>query len=137
MTRVSAKLLNLKLSKKLFGEFAQCVSKAHRHDTAQFLESLLSPTECIMLTKRIAVVAMLHDECSVYRIAEVLQMSTSTVDAMRKKYEEGCYTPITRTIGKSKKEREEFWKTVEIILRAGMPSRGRDRWQWLDKHFAR
>ncbi len=132
MTRISSKALDQKLSQKLFAEFVQYITKTNRQSIIDFLETVLTRTECIMLAKRVAVIAMLHDGCSVYRIAQVLEMSTSTISGMKRKYELNQYIAITSRMGMSKKEREKFWKTLEIILRAGMPPRGRDRWKWLD-----
>lgn len=133
MTRISAVPLEVKFANNLLSQLSTIVSKVKASHTRQFLETLLTPVEQIMLAKRIAVIVMLHEGCSVYRIIRVLHMSSSTVIEMKRKYEEGFYKPITRMIGMSKTERENFWKKFEVILRAGMPSRGRDRWKWLDE----
>ncbi len=90
-----------------------------------------------MLAKRVAVLIMLRDGISTYRIVRVLKMSSSTVSRMKYDYETGMYEDLIGVLGKSRKQQEEFWKTIDVILQMGMPSQGKDRWKWLDKHTKR
>ena len=88
-----------------------------------------------MFIKRLAVIALLREEYSEYKIYTLLKMSPSTVAKLHEQYLAGRYDSVLRSLGRSKKEKEEMWKIVELVLRAGMPSMGKDRWRWLDKHF--
>lgn len=133
MTRVSQQRLDTKLATELFGQFVRIVSKSDRRRTGLLLQSLLTETEQVMLAKRIAVIVFLHEGVSMYRIVRVLKMSISTISEMKHAYTHGKYNDILHVLGKSKAEREAFWKTVEVVIRGGMPSMGRDRWKWLDE----
>jgi uncharacterized protein YerC len=135
MPHISSKKLNPVLSDELLHEFVRYVRKGSRANATAFLNSLLTATEQVMLAKRIAAIAMLHDGCSVYRIAQSLTMSTSTISRMHDAHKQGAYAPVTKVMKMNKQEREEFWKLIEKILRAGMPSRGKDRWKWLDEYY--
>lgn len=131
MAHVSKQPLDSKLSKELFVQLSVLVAKTDRKNGAQFLQTLLTDTEQVMLAKRLAVILMLSEGYSTYKVWNTLRMSKSTVVAMKTAYENGTYTPVVKMVGRSKADREKLWKTVELVLRAGMPSMGKDRWQSL------
>jgi uncharacterized protein YerC len=137
MTRVSKRALDTAVIDELFCQLARVIGRAHGKRMELLLHALFTPAEHIMFTKRLAVIVLLHEEVSMYKIVRMLHMSLSTVSSMKERYEAGEYKAVTSTLGMSKREREQFWKTVGLILRGGMPSRGRDRWEWLDQHFPR
>jgi len=86
-----------------------------------------------MLAKRLAVIYMLSEDISAYRIAQVLGLSTSTVNRMRFIYDKQGYKTIVANY-QNKKNHKQLWMDIEVLLRLGMPSRaGSERWKWLDK----
>lgn len=115
----------------LFNQLASSVHAGGKKNTGAVLGNLLTDTEQLMLAKRLAVILMLYEGCSSYRIWKALRMSPSTISRMQQQYDEGDYNDIVRLICKSKAERERFWETIETVLRGGMPSMGKDRWRSL------
>ena len=128
MARVSPHKLQKSVQDDLLLCFIKVLSRSHKTNGIEFLRALFTDEEQIMLAKRIAVVSMFREELSVYRITQVLKMSSSTVVRMKRAYDVGTYNALASALGRSKKEREALWETIEIILRAGMPPRGKGRW---------
>lgn len=94
-------------------------------------ESLLTPVEIVMLSKRLAIIAMLSKKVPWPLISKILEVSPSTIDRIHKQINVGYYMTIISYLN-NKKESRDFWSTLEVILRAGMPPRGRGRWKFLD-----
>ncbi len=135
MSRVSSHKLHKSVEDDLLLHLAKVLARTHKTNGSEFLRTLFTPEERMMLAKRIAVVSMFRDGLSTYRIMQVLKMSSSTIMRMKHDYDIGKYETLKNTLGKSKKEREEFWRTLEIILRAGMPPRGKGRWGMLKRYL--
>ncbi len=129
MTHVSKHKLKPSHLKKLYKQFSKTLGQVNQLETGMFLDELLGEEEKIMLAKRFAVIVMLMEKNSIYRIAQLLHMSPSTIERLKLKYITGEYEFIEKLFKHNKKEYKEFWETLEIILRAGMPPMGRGRWR--------
>ncbi|TSC90177.1 MAG: hypothetical protein G01um10145_281 [Microgenomates group bacterium Gr01-1014_5] len=81
MTQVSKRYLSSDVQKRMFEVFINAVSKAkYRRDVASFLTDLLSPTERIMLAKRLAIAYLLVKKSWTYReISQILKVSLATI----------------------------------------------------------
>jgi hypothetical protein len=58
-----------------------------------------------------------------------LKISDSTVRDVKSRLNLGQYDHLVAHYEKKKFNSKEFWETIDLILRAGLPSRGKDRWQ--------
>lgn len=135
MTRISKQPLDSILSEKFFGDFIECLKKANRKSLHIFMGTLLTPTERIMLAKRVAAITLLRDDCPIRDVARMLHMSTSTIFEMKNNLSEGKYDGMFPAMKWSKAEREKFWNALELVLRGGLPRRvGLDRYNWLSKY---
>lgn len=101
-----------------------------RGELKQVLGQLLTPTEKVMLVKRLAVIAMLSQNIPIHDIADDLSMSPSTVDIMSLKFETENYSYI---VERGLKE-TDIKDIVRMIQTVGgvMPPRGKGRWKYLD-----
>ena len=133
MPQVSSRKLKKDAQEKLFSEFALYIVKANHKNASAFLQTLLTPTEQIMLAKRIGVIVLLHNNVSTYQIMQKLHMSSATVVRMHKAYSKGNYDPVTKLFAMNKKDWIRFLETLEVVLRVGMPRRVGKRWTFLDK----
>ncbi len=133
MPQVSSHTLNQDAQEKLFKELAHYIGKANNRNASAFLRTLLTPTEQTMLAKRIGVIVLLHNGVSTYQIMHKLHISSSTVIRMHKEYTAGSYDAITKLFAMNKKDWIRFLSTLEVVLRAGLPSRAGKRWQLLAK----
>ncbi len=131
MTNISKRSLDKQQQEQLFYQLSQLVHGTNKNETRVFLEQLFTETEQIMFLKRLAVILLLSKNQSAYRIAKTLKMSESTVNHIRLKYEFGDYDAIVKRSKKKEFDSKQFWNTMEVLLRGGMPPMGKKRWQSL------
>jgi uncharacterized protein YerC len=133
MTNVSKQQLDPKELQKLFTQLNGVLGSLNKQKVDGFLSDLLGPEERIMLVKRLAVIIMLMENNSAYRIADTLKVSPATVTTIQKYFDEGRFDHIVSILRKNQTDYKKFWETLEVILRAGMPSQGKDRWKSIFK----
>ncbi len=131
MTRISKQVLDQKTQTRLFSQFTAIFSVSNKRLSGELFKALFTEAETIMFVKRIAIVLLLTERYSTYAIANTLCVSDSTVRVIRSQYEEGRFDAVVKTMRKKTFDKKEFWKTVEVLLRCGLPPRGRGRWKWL------
>ena len=132
MTHVSRKKLSKEARNKLFTQFVGVFSKGKKGEQKDLFASLFTDAEEIMFVKRVAVIFLLLEGYSTYRISKTLIVSDSTVRNIQKQCETGRFDPIIAEMRKKNFDREKFWNTLDTILRLGMPPRvDSSRWKWL------
>lgn len=131
MPHISSEKINEKIYRRIFSQLANVVSKAKSHQADALLTSILTETEQVMLSKRLAAAVMFSEGYSRYAIEKTLMISSSTAARLYSAYENGLYDGVLNIIKKDKKQKEEFWQSLEVLLRLGMPSMGKDRWKHL------
>jgi len=131
MPHISGEKLEQKLFADLFGQLIVLQTGLNKKEAESFFSTLVTDTEKIMLTKRCAVILMLSQGHSPYRIWNTLKLSPSTVARLNAQYEEGDYDDLVKIFKKKHIDCEKFWKTLELVLRGGMPSMVGDRWKHL------
>lgn len=129
MTNISKYKIPEKELLKLFEQLNKTVAQLDAKNTDLFLSELLGHEERVMLAKRLCAVVMFAEGNSSYRVWQLLHMSPSTAEKIRLDCESGRYKNIVRCLKQKKERYEEFWRTLEIILQAGLPPRGRGRWK--------
>ncbi|MDP2648498.1 MAG: Trp family transcriptional regulator [Patescibacteria group bacterium] len=82
------------------------------------VRALLTPTERIMLAKRLAIITMLERGESHYRIMQTLNVSVSTVGRLDKQRCRGEFDPLLRVFNRNL----SFLDFLELFMAAGMPS---------------
>ncbi|MCF7816056.1 MAG: hypothetical protein K9M10_02510 [Candidatus Pacebacteria bacterium] len=131
MTRISKETLDPKVQKQLFSQFSGLLMAKNKKALGEILRSLFTDAEIVMLTKRLAVIYLLIEGYSSYAISKQLLVSDSTVRNLKRQLEVGRFDAMTASLRNKKFNKEEFWKTVDLLLRAGLPPRGKGRWKWL------
>ena len=80
MPQVSRRLINQKTQDKIFNLFISSILKCKSKDLAiELVEDLFTPTEKVMLSKRLSIAYMLLHGYDYRSIAKVLKVSTTTV----------------------------------------------------------
>ena len=81
MTQVSKRYLSPNIQERMFEIFVNAISKAkYKSDVDGFLMDLLSPTERIMLAKRLAIAYLLVKKSWTHReISKILKVSLTTI----------------------------------------------------------
>lgn len=133
MPHVSNKKIKQDLLEKIFGKLIVVLGEARKNNSlSQVANELFTPTEKIMLAKRLAIILMLDSDIPQHRITNILNVSPTTVVKMSLGIEIGKYRSILKI---SKVEKTDLEKMVWNILTAGgiMPPKvGRKYWT---KHF--
>jgi len=129
MVRVSKHILQPSHLRKLHSQLSKIIACLNKDNTYTFLDELLGEEEKVMITKRFAAIIMLMEHNSTYRISQLLEMSDPTIRTLKTKFNNGEYQHIEKIITKNKREHKDFWETLEIMLRAGLPPKGKGRWK--------
>ncbi|NDK10381.1 hypothetical protein GW846_06430, partial [Candidatus Gracilibacteria bacterium] len=80
MTRISKKPVNEKLLSKIYKLFYEVFSRYEgQEDFFSIIDDILSPTEKIMLSKRLAMIYLLIKKVDYRDITETLKVSSATV----------------------------------------------------------
>lgn len=80
MTQVSAQFIDPKVEDKIQKLFSDCIKRCQDDDTiAAFLEDLLTPTEKVMLAKRVAIALMILKGNTYEQIENKLKVSKPTI----------------------------------------------------------
>lgn len=94
------------------------VSLRVKDSAADFINDLFSPTEKVMLTKRIAIALLLLRDYQYRDISKILRVSVATISTVNisLKHGKGSYKKILDKIMREEKMEEFFQKTIEAII---------------------
>jgi uncharacterized protein YerC len=119
---------------QLFAQLSTCIGNMHVGAVDGFLTDLLGAEERIMIAKRLAAIILLLEGHSIYRTAQILHLSTSTVTHLSRQLLTGDFSNIVSLFKKEKKDYLGFLDVIDSILHAGgiMPHRdGLERYRGL------
>lgn len=129
MSQVSKFPIHRDVEKRMFEIFKSSISDLRNsEDIDDFLEDVLSPSEKIMLAKRLAIAVLLAKGYIYPSIAKILRVTPTTIStvSLRLKYSGRGYKRIVNKILSSEKK-DEFWNEVEDIL-ANIPNSKGSSW---------
>ena len=131
MNHISKKKLEDSTLDKIQDKFIATITNLKSSKVGDsFLKEFFTETEKILFAKRLAVIIMLNNDFSYYRINKILKVSTSTSKRMHEKLLFGDYNSILKVF-KKRRDREIFWNELDVLIRVGMPPMGRGRWKYL------
>ena len=134
MPHVSKNELDAGIKTKLFDQFFELFRTAGRRDNITlFITELFTPTEKMMLAKRLSIILLLDKDLPQHVISEHLQVSPSTVARMSVEIDKRRYKGIVKMSGNKKDRILEV--LVKLILFSMPPRVGRGRWKNLNKLF--
>ena len=81
---------------------------------------LFTPTERLMLAKRIAIVLLLEKGYSTYAVAQLLCVSDTTAARLDQHRENGRFAAIIKTL-KAREHRHSILGMIETLVTFGMP----------------
>lgn len=111
----------------LFIELQKVVAQASTKNVQSVLSGLLTPTEQIMLTKRLAAAMLYRKGCSQYEVWQLLKISPSTASRLKHSYEIGDYDQLLKVVHAHTSV--NLLDVLEMVLSAGLPPRGKGRWR--------
>lgn len=135
MAQVSKYRLSQKEEAEIKSLFAEVVSLLYRQqDITAFLDDFLTPTERIVLSKRITVALLLKKGCSYETIMKTLKISAPTVAdvSLKLKYAGKGYHQVLDKILREQKIKSIFDKVENLALDALTVGRGKGTGFWRD-----
>ncbi|PIR83959.1 hypothetical protein COU18_00915 [Candidatus Kaiserbacteria bacterium CG10_big_fil_rev_8_21_14_0_10_51_14] len=118
MTHVSKFKIDTFTEKRIVESFMHALFAANITRGKVRVHALLTPTERIMLAKRLAIISMLDRDHSYYDIEKTLNVSGSTVRRLHARLLRGDFDPLCRIFNRNL----SFLDYLELFLAAGMPS---------------
>ena len=119
MVRTNKTPLSMSQVDALFAQLAGVVAPTHADHANAVLSEILGNEEKLMLAKRIAVIVLLHENVSHYKISRILKLSITTISKIAEQKADGSYTFIVSTITKSKRGYMSILEALDAILTLG------------------
>lgn len=134
MAQISKYPISKDVADRIFDVFIKSFIKVKNGKDAQILANdLFTPTERIMLAKRLAIAFCLMKEYEYREISKLLRVSLTTIASinMKLKYGSNGYQTILERLNKEEKLEDLFKNTADKILAAGKYGQGSGTWRYL------
>jgi uncharacterized protein YerC len=118
MTQISKRKLSENIEKRITEIFCESiVSLKNTNQVSSFLDEFLSPTEKLVLSKRLAIAVLLTKGYNYSAIKETLKVTSSTISKVAYfiKYRGKEWKKIANLIINDE-EKSEFWKDLDFAL---------------------
>jgi uncharacterized protein YerC len=119
MVRLNKDQLSQDQLDNIFLQLNNVLGKMSSKHTELFLSDLLGPEEKVMLAKRLAVVVMIKEGHSFYKISSTLKVSSGMVSKIKIKFSAGHFDKLLNFIEKDKKIYANLLNTIDSILTVG------------------
>jgi uncharacterized protein YerC len=119
MVNVNKHTLSQKQQDQLFSQLNATLGKSNKNEVNAILTDLLGPEEKIMLAKRLGIIILLHEGNSLYKVAKVLKVSTSTIASVKGGLETGRYKNLVAVLHSNKTDYLAILNTIDKILHLG------------------
>ena len=120
MTHVSKRKIKKEVENKIVNAFMYSLFSTNLARGKARVHAILTPTERIMLAKRLAIITMLDHDHSYYRIEKTLNVSVSTVRRLHNRLLSGDFDPLCRVFNRNL----SFLDYLELFLSAGISMAG-------------
>ena len=132
MTQVSKYPISKDVYKRIFEVLSKAVANNKKEeDSLSFLREFLTPTEQIMLAKRLAIIFLLEKDYNYREISRILRVSTGTVGKTALMYSDGVFLPRVVKRIMSDEEMEKFWLGVGEKVTALFAAGGSKSKSWV------
>lgn len=118
MSHVSKHKMSQETERRVVDIFLRSLLAAGEARGKARIYALLTPTERIMLAKRLAIITMLERGDSYYSITKLLKVSVSTVSRLDAARQRGNFDPLCRIFSRNL----SFLDYLELFASAGLPS---------------
>jgi len=103
----------------LFTQLSELFGKLNSNQTNLVFSELLGPEEKIMIAKRLAIIILLLEDKSLYKISKLLKVSAATAEKMKIGLESGRFEETLSVLNSSKKDYFKVLETLDSILHLG------------------
>lgn len=128
-TLYMARLSKLTLSDEVQGELTiqltEVIGRMNADLAQKFLSEFFGNEEKIMFAKRLAIIALIHEQRPIHRIATHLHVSETTVAKINDRYQRNEFENTIKSLTKNKIDYADFIKLLDSIITVGgiMPHR--------------
>ena len=132
MTQVSRIPLRKEIEKRVYDIFLSSLARVHHKDQVEtFIQDLLSPTEQLMLAKRLSIAFLLHKGYDQRSISRILKVSLSTVNRVSLRMQIGGvgFKKIINEIIQNEKV-DEFLNKIDDFIGRLVPPKGTNWSHW-------
>jgi len=138
MVNISKKKLSEDILSKINSKFIDTIYNLEsKKSVGDFINDILTPSEKIVLTKRLTIIFMLQEDLSLYRIHKILNVSEATVRRIGLILDKGGYSSISKIV-KKKKNREMFWSEFRTTFNFKIKYKNdKRRWDFLDDIYGK
>ena len=133
MAQISKYLISKDIYDRIFDLFLKTIVNLEtKNNTSAFLDGFLTPTEKVMLSKRLAIGLLLAKEYPYREISKVLKVSLGTIGSVGRnyKYQPGYQVVIQKILGDEKLE--DFWLKVGEVFASVGSAGGKGSGGWRD-----
>lgn len=137
MTQISRIPLRKEIEKRIFEIFLASLARVHqKQEVEDFITDLLSPTEKIMLAKRLSIAFLLKSGYAQRTISHVLKVSLTTVNrvSLRLQTDGKGFNKVIAEIMEGEK-RDQFWHSLDDFISELVPPKGRNWSHWRRKRW--
>lgn len=138
MARISKYPILKEVYEKIFDLFLETFLQLRsKKRVANFFDEFLTPTEQIMLAKRMAISLLLAKNYNYQDISNILKVSNGTIAEVSMQYRYGKYLKSVALQLAEKDELKDFWLDVaEMVTSVGMVGRkGTGGWRYLNNEI--
>jgi len=129
MVRLNKVKLSQEQLDEIFTQLNNTLGKLSSKRTGLFLSDLLGLEERVMLAKRLAVIVMIQEGYSIYKISNTLKVSSAMASKIRLQFNTNHFDNLIKFLKGNKKGYQILLKTIDSILTVGgiMPYYGQIR----------
>ena len=131
MPQVARWKLRPEVREKVFDILVDSVAKVNNKNTARtFAEFLLTPTEKIMIAKRITAALLLASGANYDQIHQAVHVSTATIARIKNKYKYNEeFKKLIDQILKDRMLRKAFWEFTQSVAKSALRVKPNVFWQ--------
>lgn len=125
MARISKQKLNIEKQSQLISQLTDVLGRINKQQATNFISEFFGEEERLMIAKRLAIIALIHEKRPLHRIATHLHVSETTVANLHKRYKQEEFSNTIRALTKNKTDYKKFIDLLDSILTVGgiMPRR--------------
>ena len=125
MARISKQTLTAEEQSQLISQLTDVLGRINKEQADNFIFEFFGKEERLMIAKRLATIALIHEKRPVHRIATYLHTSETTVQNLQRRYEQGRFSNTIKSLTKNKTDYKKFIDLLDSILTVGgiMPHR--------------
>jgi len=138
MSQISKYPLNKQIEIRVYEVLTESIAEARTHQTVQkLLEDLLSPTERLMLAKRLSIALLLLKKYNHRTVSQWLKVSLGTVGkvSLALQHGNGGYQTVIGSILKKEELKEFIQKIDDAIADFLPPPKGADWSHWRKRRW--